>query len=113
MLAFTVVSIITPIGILFVLLFRWNKIVSYFATVAYSLDQLGNVTCQWILNLTMIKEGGLCFGNPDRTVSFTIGVNKSMQKLTSFGMFWADFLDKLEPNHVENAVKNEIKEDKT
>lgn len=109
LVAFILVAILTPIGIVFTLLFRPFHIKDYFRRFAISLDQLGNVTCQWLLNATLIKVGGLCFGNEDKTISYVIGKNKETNTLSILGKFMAKLLNQWDTNHVENAVKNEEK----
>lgn len=108
LLAFLLVALLTPIGIVFTILFRWGHVSEYFRKFAISLDQLGNVTCQWLLNATLIKVEGFCFGNEDRTVSYVIGINKQTNTLTYFGIFIAKMLNQWDTNHVEQAVKNEL-----
>jgi hypothetical protein len=38
-------------------------------------------------------------------VSMVLGVNKKMGTLTKLGKFIADFLNKIDPNHVEKAIE--------
>lgn len=107
LVAFVLVAILTPIGIVFTIIFRPTHISNYFRKFAISLDQLGNVTCQWLLNSTLIKSQGYSFGNEDQTVSAVLGINKASSTLTMFGRFIAKMLNQWDTNHVENAVKNE------
>jgi hypothetical protein len=107
LIAFILVAILTPIGIIYTLLFKPFSASYYFRQIAISLDQFGNVTCQWLLNATLIKVGGLCFGNEDRTVSYVLGKNKELEKLTVFGKAICKILNQWDTNHVENAVKHE------
>ncbi|MEO0527075.1 MAG: NUDIX hydrolase, partial [Bacteroidota bacterium] len=41
----------------------------YMLKIAVSIDQLGNVLMQHLLNLLWIKKGGYTFGNRDETIS--------------------------------------------
>jgi hypothetical protein len=107
LVAFLLVAILTPIGIAFTVLFRCGQISEYFRKFAISLDQLGNVTCQWLLNATLIKVEGLCFGNEDQTVSYVLGRNKETKTLTIAGQLIAKMLNQWDTNHIEQAVKNE------
>lgn len=74
-------------------------------SIAIGIDQLGNVVCQDVFNDTLIKKTGHKFGNPDETVSRVLGINKKTNTLSKFGKWWADFLNWVDPNHVENASK--------
>lgn len=109
LVAFVLVATLTPIGIVFTILFRPFHVKHYFYQIAVSLDQLGNVTCQWLLNATLIKVGGLCFGNEDQTVSYVLGRNKETNTLSLIGKVLVKVLNQCDTNHVENAVKNEEK----
>ena len=70
-------------------------------------DQFGNVACQALLNVTLIKKGGIKFGNPDETVSGVLGKNKEWETLTGIGKFIAGVLNKIEKNHVEKAIEED------
>ena len=91
-------------------LFRWKSLKEYdkyLEDVAISKDQLSNTVMRYLFNDIMIKKGGYPYGDPDQTLSYVFGKNKQLKKLTWFGMFWANFLNKLDKNHVEDAVVNE------
>lgn len=75
----------------------------YHLNIAISLDQLGNVLGGPLFNRTLRKKGGHKFGHPDETISFVLGENKESGHLTKLGKFIADKLNKIDPNHVENA----------
>ena len=74
-------------------------------TFAVGISQFGNVACSELFNDTLIKKGGVRFGNPDNTISKVLGLNKKEGTLTKAGLFVANILNKIDKNHVENASK--------
>ena len=84
-----------------VILSRWRS--KYFLNIGISYDQLGNVLGGPLFNKTLRKEGGARFGNPDETISFVLGKNKKINKLTRLGRWIADRLNEIDPGHVEKA----------
>lgn len=75
--------------------------------IAISLDQLGNVVGSYFFNDTLIKKYGYQFGDEDDTISKVLGINKEMGDLTCVGKKLADALNKVDENHVEDAVKSD------
>jgi hypothetical protein len=80
---------------------------SIFYMIAYAIDQLGNVVCQFLFNDCMVKKDGYKFGNPDKTISYVLGINKEKDTLTGFGGLIVAILHCIDPYHVEKAVKND------
>ena len=76
----------------------------YSLNIAISIDQLGNVLMQHLLNLLWIKKGGYLFGNRDETISSVLGKNKQLNTLTGFGKAIDKVLDALDPNHSLNSI---------
>ena len=76
----------------------------YFLKIALSIDQLGNVIMQHILNQFWIKKDGYPFGNRDETISSALGKNKALGTLTAFGKFIDQILDWIDPNHSLNSI---------
>lgn len=107
LLAYVLVAILTPVGIAIAIIFHFRSMPHYWKRLAVSLDQLGNVSCQHLLNATMITKNGIKFGNEDKTVSSILGLNKSFGTLTWIGRKLCNLLNKVDENHVENAVLNE------
>jgi hypothetical protein len=107
LVAFILVGIFTPFSILFTLIFHPRNLSNYFWKFALALDQLGNVTCQYTLNLVFIKKDGVLCGNEDMTVSYVLGANKERGTLTMAGKGLCAILNKMEKDHVEKAVVNE------
>jgi ADP-ribose pyrophosphatase YjhB (NUDIX family) len=76
----------------------------YFLQIAISIDQLGNVLMQHLLNLLWVKPGGYAFGNRDETISSALGRNKRSGTLTVFGRGIDAILDRIDPNHSLNSI---------
>lgn len=76
----------------------------YFLQIAVSIDQLGNVLMQHLLNVLLIKPGGYPFGNRDETISSALGRNKQNGTLTGFGSSIDSLLDWIDPNHSLNSI---------
>ncbi|MCE2612840.1 NUDIX domain-containing protein [Flavobacteriaceae bacterium D16] len=76
----------------------------YTLKIAVSIDQLGNVIMQHLLNHLWIRNGGYKFGNRDETISSALGRNKVLGTLTGFGKFIDRMLDILDPNHSLNSI---------
>ena len=74
-------------------------------STAVSVDKTGNVFMQELFNDVMIKKIGYRFGQDDETISSVLGKNKVAGTLTKFGRAMSCFLDRIDPNHVENSIK--------
>lgn len=76
----------------------------YLLKIAISIDQLGNVLMQHLLNILWIKKGGYGFGNRDETISSALGRNRQLGTLTYFGLGIDTFLDLIDPGHSLNSI---------
>jgi 8-oxo-dGTP diphosphatase len=76
----------------------------YLLKIAISIDQLGNVLMQHLLNALWIKKQGYPFGNRDETISSALGRNKQLGTLTFYGQAIDKFLDTIDPNHSLNSI---------
>jgi len=76
----------------------------YLLKIAVSIDQLGNVLMQHLLNLLWVKKGGYRFGNRDETISSALGKNKALGTLTGLGKVIDSILDLIDPNHSLNSI---------
>jgi len=112
--------IIMPVGFVYgivknILLFKGKTLIlvinGIFYAIAYSIDQLGNVVCKFLFNDTMIKKEGYKFGDPDKTISYVLGINKQNNTLTGFGGLIVALLHLIDPDHVEKAVQHDQKND--
>jgi 8-oxo-dGTP diphosphatase len=102
-----------PLGLVYGILYTIYKrgikgLGAYFLEVAISVDQLGNVIMQHLLNVAWIKKGGYPFGNRDETISSALGRNKQDKTLTWFGLKIDWILDQLDPNHSLNSIDYHI-----
>ena len=79
---------------------------SYSMIIAISIDQLGNVILQDLLNqLFITKKSELLFGNEDHTISSVLGEKKA-QTLSLVGNRVAEILDFIDKNHVLNSIEH-------
>ncbi|SIS86923.1 hypothetical protein SAMN05421766_104508 [Zobellia uliginosa] len=76
----------------------------YLLKIAISIDQLGNVMMQHVLNLLWTNENGYKFGNRDETISSALGRNKKLGTLTAPGKLIDKILDTIDPNHSLNSI---------
>ena len=102
-----------PLGFIYGLLYSLFKrgfggIGEYFLKIAVSIDQLGNVVMQHLLNILWVKKGGYYFGNRDETISSALGKNKRLGTLTAFGRLIDALLDKIDPDHSLNSIDYHI-----
>jgi len=98
-----------PLGFLYGILYSlftkgFRGIGEYLLKIAVSIDQLGNVLMQHLLNALWVKRGGYKFGNRDETISSALGRNKRLGTLSGFGILIDKILDKLDPNHSLNSI---------
>lgn len=102
-------SVLTvPVGLLFGIFYVLRRgptgIGEYSLKIAVSIDQLGNVIMQHLLNTLWIRKGGYRFGNRDETISSALGRNKQLGTLTGFGKLIDRFLDLVDPDHSLNSI---------
>ncbi|MGB5555962.1 MAG: NUDIX domain-containing protein, partial [Flavobacteriaceae bacterium] len=76
----------------------------YLLKIATSIDQLGNVIMQHLLNLLWTQKGRYLFGNRDETISSALGRNKQLNLLSGFGKAIDKFLDFIDPDHTLNSI---------
>ena len=108
-ISIVLMALTAPLGFIYGLLYSLFKsgfrgIGEYFLKIAVSIDQLGNVIMQHLLNTLWIKRGGYQFGNRDETISSALGKNKRLGTLTAFGRLIDTILDKIDPNHSLNSI---------
>jgi hypothetical protein len=105
-IAIVISIILFPIGFVFAMFYSGRR--KYIYNVSRAIDQLGNVICARLFNLTLIKYYSIYkFGNEDETISSVIGKNKLVNTLTLSGKgldFILNFLDK---NHSIKAIEND------
>jgi len=102
-------SIISPFYIIGGIIFSkgLKAINKYFHSIAFAIDQLGNVMGGPLMNKALLKKNpAKLYGNPDETISHVTGVNYRAQTLTSLGYFVAHCLDAVDKKHVTKAAEN-------
>lgn len=102
-------TITTPIGIIYGFLYKlFTKSISgvgdFCLKISISLDQMGNVLMQHLLNELLIVKGGYKFGNRDETISSVIGKNIEKNTLSYFGKRLNSILDFIEAGHSLNSI---------
>lgn len=98
-----------PLGFIYGLFYSMGTrgikgIGEYLLKVAISIDQLGNVMMQHLLNSIWMKTGGYKFGNRDETISSALGRNKKLGTLTFSGNLIDKILDIIDPDHSLNSI---------
>jgi 8-oxo-dGTP diphosphatase len=102
-LAIFLAIVLFPIG--FSVAMFYPKRGKYMYKIALGIDQLGNVVCKHLFNITLIKKDGYKFGNEDETISSVIGKNKVLNKLTYTGMLLSMLLDAIDENHSIKSIE--------
>lgn len=109
LISFVLLLTTGPLGFLYGLLYGlftkgFRGLGEYLLKIAVSIDQMGNVLMQHLLNLLWVKKGGYLFGNRDETISSALGKNKAQGTLTGFGKLIDGILDLIDPNHTLNSI---------
>lgn len=97
--------ILYPIGLIYAIFYPERNEYAY--SVAYAIDQLGNVVMKYAFNKWLISNDGIKFGNPDETISSVLGKNKKEDKLTKSGRFLDWILEKLDNGHSLDAIEED------
>jgi hypothetical protein len=78
----------------------------YFRDCAIELDIFGNILCQVLFNLLLIKKESIyLFGIPGMTISENLGLNQEKKTLTVLGNIVANILDSIEKDHCKNSIR--------
>jgi 8-oxo-dGTP diphosphatase len=100
--------ILFPVG--FIVAMFYPKREKYLFNIALGIDQLGNVVCAKLFNLTLIYQSSIYkFGNEDETISSVIGKNKQANTLTFAGRLLDKLLDVIDKNHSIEAIEEDEK----
>ena len=99
--------ILFPIGFIISMFYPNRK--KHLYNIAKGIDQLGNVVCNQLFNLSLIKKSGHRFGNEDETISSVIGKNKRTCTLTVTGRLLDKLLDIIDKNHSIKAIEEDKK----
>jgi hypothetical protein len=98
-----------PLGIIYGIFYKLftrsiNGLGEFSLNIAVSIDQLGNVVMQYLLNHVMIVSGGYKFGNRDETISSVIGKNVEKNTLSKLGKLLNVILDFIDADHSLNSI---------
>ena len=98
-----------PIGIVYGYIYKlFTKSIAgigeFSLNIAISIDQLGNVTMQYLLNAILIVKGGYKFGNRDETISSVIGKNVKKNTLSELGKLLNSILNTIDSGHSLNSI---------
>jgi hypothetical protein len=108
LIAILISVILFPIGFIIALFYPNRK--KYLFNIAIGIDQLGNVVCAKLFNLTLIYSSSIHkFGNIDETISSVIGKNKRSNTLTMTGRLLDKLLDAIDRNHSIDAIEEDEK----
>jgi len=100
--------VLLPIGFAFQIITAIFKgIDKYLFRMAKSIDQLGNVVCEHLFNVTLIKKNGYKFGNEDVTISHVLGKNEETNTLSFAGKLLAWLLNTIDKDHNQKAIEYE------
>jgi hypothetical protein len=100
--------ILFPIGFIISMFYPNRK--KYLYNIALGIDQLGNIVCAKLFNLTLIYSPSIHkFGNEDETISGVIGKNKRANTLTVLGRLLDKLLDTIDKDHSIKAIEEDEK----
>lgn len=100
--------ILFPIGFIISMFYPNRK--KHLYNIARGIDQLGNIVCGQLFNLTLIHSNSVYrFGNEDETISSVIGKNKRTNTLTSLGRLLDSLLEIIDKNHSIDAIEEDEK----
>ena len=106
-IAILLAVVILPIGFLFQIITALFKgIDKYLFRMAKSIDQLGNVVCEHLFNVILIKKNGYKFGNEDVTISHVLGKNEQTKTLSFAGRLLAWLLNTIDKDHNQKAIEH-------
>ncbi len=98
--------VLLPIGFAFQIVTALFKAIDkYLFKIAKSIDQLGNVICEHLFNVTLIKKNGYKFGNEDVTISHVLGKNEQTKTLSAMGKILAWILNTIDKDHNKKAIE--------
>lgn len=97
-----------PIGILYIVLFQFNRLGYYLEQIAIVIDCMGNVFLAPIFNQLIIKDLTYPFGKRKETISSVLGKNQKIDNLTKLGVNLANLLDLIDPNHCIKSIDKTV-----
>jgi hypothetical protein len=105
--------ILIPIGVIFAVVkfllisnykTAYNIITDLIFNMALGIDQLGNTSCKYFFNATLIKDDSIQFGDVDETVSSVLGKNYLANNLTKTGKALNFILDSIDAKHSIKSI---------
>lgn len=106
----------TPIKLVWYILTFWKQkplqdLNKWFYDLAIIIDVYGNAHLSILFNRILIKGNGkFRFTGHDRdTISYTLAINQKRGTLTPFGQFWANFLNRIDKDHLQKAIESKNK----
>lgn len=91
----------------------WNRSLPYtikrlneqYLSLAICKDVLLNIALAPLFNNILITKDSIYkFGIFPQTISYVIGINHINGSITKFGVFWFNFLNRVDSDHCKNAV---------
>lgn len=99
--------VLLPVGFAFqIITALFHGIDRYLFRMAKSIDQLGNVVCEHLFNVILIKKNGYKFGNEDVTISHVLGMNEKTNTLSFAGKGLAWLLNTIDKDHNQKAIED-------
>jgi hypothetical protein len=99
----------------YVFSFKWRQGVKqlddWFAKLALSVDQFGNVFCASLFNTILIKKNGIKYGDEDDTISYITALNRNKGTLKTCGVFLAGILEAIDKGHLDKSIYNKQQKD--
>lgn len=80
------------------------KDLNYFKISAINIDKFGNQEFKTLFNLIFIKKEGYKFGNPNETISSTLGKNEKDNTLSSVGKGLVWLLNLIDKDHCKKSI---------
>jgi len=110
LIARVVVVLSSPLGVLYTLIRRVvlgqsKTLGKYYIDMAYLYDVFVNVCWGDFFNDVFKKWNAYPYGDHQDSISRVLGKNKALQQLTRFETWVANWLNKLDRDHVEKAAK--------
>ena len=100
-IAIILCAVMFPLGVLVRMFYR--NVGEYSWRILISIDQLGNVVCDKLFDLTLVK--GHYFGDEDETISSAIGRAKLNNDLTFTGKVLDSILNLIDENHNIKSIE--------
>lgn len=104
LVAYILLLPLTVINFFVVSLTSKDNAKGYFRSTAVNIDKFGNREFRKLWNLTLRKDNGYEFGNPEETISSALGKNERDGTLSRIGKSLAWILNKLDKDHCKKSI---------